>query len=290
MEVECAAAAKAQLGEGAFWDPLRQVLWWLDIRAAVLHCHRAGAGTNLQQPLPYRLTALALAKEGTLVACGDHGFVRLHVDDSLHVSLGEILGAPQERPGNRFNDGKVDAHGRFWAGTMDDAERGAHGSLYRLDPNGTITCQRTRMHVPNGPCFLADGTMLITDSAHRLITAVQMDEHGAPLAERDFARFTEAQGYPDGMSVDVQNHIWIAFWDGACLRRLNPHGEIVGEIALPVQRPTCPTFGGPSLEYLYLTTATVGIDPAGLASQTWSGSLLRLRPGVRGRAVAAFRG
>ncbi len=290
MQIECVAAVAARLGEGALWDAGRGILWWLDIRAATLHSHEAQSGRNRAQTLDFRLTALGLADGNELIACGDRGFVRLSVAADLRVMIRQVLQAPQERQGNRFNDGKVDARGRFWAGTMDDAEAGAFGSLYRLDGNGILKQIRTGMRVPNGPCFLADGTVLVADSAHRRITALLLDEHGEPVAEREFARFTKEQGFPDGMTVDAEDHVWVAFWDGWCVRRLAPNGRIVAEIALPVQRPTCPAFGGADLQQLYITTASTGIAPAGLAAQPLAGSLLRITPGVCGREPGRFGG
>jgi len=290
MQIKCVAAIGAQLGEGALWDSRRGIVWWLDIRAKILHGHHAQSGLNRAQALECRLTALGLADHDELIACGDRGFVRLSVAEDLRVSIREVIQTPQERPGNRFNDGKVDERGRFWAGTMDDAEDGAYGTLYRLDGNGVLRQMRTGMRVPNGPCFLADGTVLVTDSPHRRITALLLDAHGEPTAEREFARFTPDQGFPDGMTVDAEDHVWVAFWDGWCVRRLSPSGQIEAEIALPVQRPTCPTFGGADLQQLYITTASTGIAPEGLATQPLAGSLLRIDTDVRGRAPHRFGG
>jgi xylono-1,5-lactonase len=290
MQIECVAAAGARLGEGALWDAARGVVWWLDIRAAVLHCHEVQSGRNHAQDLDCRLTALGLADQGDLVACGDRGFVRLGIAQGFRARIKQVLQAPRERPGNRFNDGKVDDRGRFWAGTMDDAEGGAHGSLYRLEGNGNLSTVRTGMFVPNGPCFLADGTVLVTDSPRRHITALLLDERGEPIAEREFAQFGVEHGFPDGMTVDADNHVWVAFWDGWCVRRISPHGKIVAEIELPVQRPTCPTFGGEHLEDLYLTTASTGIAAERLSTQPLAGSLLRISTGVRGRTAGRFCG
>lgn len=289
MTITAVSPAGAKLGEGALWDPDREILWWVDIKAPALHAHHAASGANHRQPLPFRLTALGLAHGGTLVASGDSGFVRLAVADDLSVSLGDVIAVVDEPAGNRFNDGKVDSEGRFWAGTMDDAEKAARGSLYRLDPGGTVTAVRGGIMVPNGPAFLADGTMLVTDSAAQRIAAVTLDADGNPVAERPFASFTPEQGYPDGMAVDAENHVWIAFWDGWCLRRLSPDGRIVREIPMPVQRPTCPTFGGRDLDRLYITSATVGLTPDALAQQPLAGALLCLT-GEAGRCPPRFAG
>lgn len=286
-EMTCVCEARASLGEGALWDPERKVVWWVDIKGRAIHCHDIEGGRNRRQALPRRLTALGLAGDRQLIACGDEGFELLDVDEDLRVSRAGLLAVPDEPAGNRFNDGKVDAAGRFWAGTMDDSETSASGALYRLRGR-ELAVVRTGIAVPNGPCFLADGTMLATDTAAGIVRAHQLDTEGRPLGERVFARFAPEQGYPDGMTVDAEDHVWIAFWDGACLRRLDPRGRVVQEIALPVLRPTCPVFGGEALDRLYVTSASVGLDDATLAREPWSGGLLRLDVGVRGRAPHRF--
>lgn len=290
IEIRCIAPAGAILGEGPLWDADRGLIWWVDIKAPAIHAHHVESGANQRQPLDCRVTALGLCDGGTLIASSDKGFVRFRVAKDLSVSVAEVIATVAEPAGNRFNDGKVDPSGRFWAGTMDDAEQEARGALYRLDPQGRATCVREGIMVPNGPAFLSDGTMLTTDSARGTITAVTLDAAGYPVAERLFARFAPEQGYPDGMAVDADDHVWIAFWDGWCLRRLSHVGEIVSEIALPVQRPTCPVFGGAGLDRLYVTSATAGLDSGALAGQPMAGGLLTLDPGVRGQVPTRFVG
>jgi xylono-1,5-lactonase len=290
MEIRCVAAAAASLGEGPLWDGVRDVLWWVDIKSPTLHAHHLASGANHAQQLPYRLTALGLAADADLVGVGDSGFVRLSVSADLRVSIAEVI-APLSLPqGMRFNDGKVDAAGRFWAGSMDDAEVAARGGLYRLDRQRQVSLLRTHIGVPNGPCFFADGTMLFTDSARGRITALTLDAAGDPVTEQLFAQFTPSQGSPDGMTVDAEDHVWIAFWDGGCLRRLSRTGQIVAEIKLPVQRPTCPAFGGRQLDRLFITSATTGLSGAQRQQQPFAGGLLVLDPGIAGRDSHRFRG
>ena len=289
MEIRCVAAAAASLGEGPLWDAARDVLWWVDIKSPTLHAHHLATGANHAQPLPYRLTALGLAAEADLVGVADAGFVRLSVGADLQVAIAEVI-APLTLPhGMRFNDGKVDAAGRFWAGSMDDAEVAARGGLYRLNRQ-RLSLVRSHIGVPNGPCFFADGTMLFTDSAQGRITALTLDAAGEPVAEQPFAQFIPSQGCPDGMTVDAEDHVWIAFWDGGCLRRLSRAGQLVAEIELPVQRPTCPTFGGRHLDRLFVTSAATGLSVAQRRQQPFAGGLLALDPGVFGRPSNMFAG
>jgi len=290
MRIECVAHAAAQLGEGTLWDPDRGVVWWVDILSSAIHTHRIATGENRRQALSLRVTSLGLATDGGLIASADPGFVRLNVADDLSVSVARVVAPIVEPAGNRFNDGKVDARGRFWAGTMDDSERAARGSLYRLDPTEVATAIRGGFRVPNGPCFLADGTLLITDTPAREIIAITLDPHGQPLSERPFTRFGADQGYPDGMTVDAEDHVWVAFWDGWCVRRLSPSGSVVTEVTLPVQRPTCPSFAGDALTRMYVTSARTGLTESDLQSQPLAGGLLMLELPVRGRPPSRFLG
>lgn len=289
VDIRCVSACGASLGEGPLWDPSRGLIWWVDIKLPTLHAHDVATGVNRAQALPSRLTALGLARDGGLVAIGDAGLVRLSVAGDLQVSTTEVIVGANLAPGIRFNDGKVDGAGRFWAGTMDDAERSACGVLRRIDGR-RVTTVRTDIGVPNGPCFFADGTLLTTDSSRGCISALTLDHEGNPVSERPFAQFTSSQGYPDGMTVDAEDHVWIAFWDGWCVRRLSRSGRIVAEIALPVQRPTCPVFGGAALDQLFITSATTGLSAPQLQSQPLAGGLLRLAPGVAGRDSHPFSG
>jgi len=278
------------LGEGPLWDGARGVLWWVDIKSQALHVHHAATGVNRSQTLPYRLTALGLAKDAGLVGVGDPGLVRLSVDADLRVSSAEVVAPLPLSAGMRFNDGKVDAAGRFWAGSMEDAERMACGSLYRIDARGRVSVVCCDIGVPNGPCFFSDGTVLTTDSARGRISALTLDADDNLIAQHEFAQFTPSQGYPDGMTVDAEDHVWIAFWDGWCLRRLSRSGHIVAEIALPVQRPTCVAFGGADLNQLFISSATIGLSAEQRRTQPLAGGLLRLEPGVVGRSSHRFAG
>jgi xylono-1,5-lactonase len=290
VDIRCVSAAAATLGEGPLWDPEHGVIWWVDIKSPTIHAHHPATGVNHRQRLPYRLTALGLARAAGLVAIGDTGLVRLVVAQDLQVSVSEIITPIELAPGMRFNDGKVDAEGRFWAGTMEDAEGAACGSLYRLDGQRPATVVRRDIRIPNGPCFFADGTMLSTDSAQGCITAFTLDRGGNPIAEQPFARFMPSQGSPDGMTVDSEDHVWIAFWDGWCLRRLSRSAQVVAEVALPVQRPTCPVFGGAALDQLFVTSATTGLSAEQRQQQPLAGGLLRLEPRVLGRHSQTFAG
>ncbi|MBB4860796.1 sugar lactone lactonase YvrE [Novosphingobium chloroacetimidivorans] len=279
MSPTCVADAKALLGEGPLWDENRQVLWWIDIKNACLHRFEPDGCTDVAIELDRRVTAMALGKNDELYAVGDVGFGRL--DPTSGRFLPETP-APGEPLGNRFNDGKADQRGRFWAGTMDDAELEATGAIYCFEAGGGVERVADGFRVPNGPAFDSLGRLYLADSALRTIYRYPADKPGSPDARSVFATFLEEHGYPDGMTFDHEDHLWVAFWHGWCVRRLSPDGEIVDEVPLPVQRPTSCAFGGPGHKTLYVTSASVGLNHMALHAQPQAGGLFAFTPACGG--------
>lgn len=282
---ECIVDCRATLGEGPVWVAREQALYWVDIKGLRIFRRDAG-GTVTQWPTPFRVGSIAPAAAGGFVAGTEHGFARIDLDAGGF----DILSDPEtDRPANRFNDGKVDRAGRFWAGTMDDRELEALGALYRLDGAAEPVRIDDGYRVTNGPAFSRDGRrMYHTDSALRTIWTFEVAEDGAATNKRPFAHFKGADGYPDGMTVDAQNCLWVAFWDGWCVRRLSPAGEVLTTFQLPVERPTSVAFGGPDLDQLFVTSARIGLNAEALSLQPYAGGLFVFEPGVTGLAEVPF--
>ncbi len=272
------ACVEAVLGEGPVWVERDQSLWWVDIKGPAIFRWRSGALEQWRPPL--RVCSLAPAAAGGFVAGTEHGFMWVDPQADRY----EPIAHPEAHlPENRFNDGKVDRQGRFWAGTMDDREQDARGTLYRLDADLSCTAVDSGYRVTNGPAFSPDGSIMYhNDSARRTLFAFDLDASGTATGRRIFARFGEEQGYPDGMTVDLEGCLWIAFWDGWCVRQLSPVGEVIATVQLPVARPTSVAFGGDGLDRLFITSARVGLDENALAVQPLAGALFMFQPGVRG--------
>jgi xylono-1,5-lactonase len=279
------APVEAVLGEGPVWVERDQALWWVDIKGRAVFCWREGEALARWTP-PLRICSLAPAARGGFVAGTEQGFMWADPSESRY----EPIHDPEAHlPDNRFNDGKVDREGRFWAGTMDDREQEARGTLYRLDPDLGVQAADSGYMVTNGPAFSPDGrTMYHTDSARQTIYAFDLDDHGSAYGRRVFARFAEGDGYPDGMTVDAEGCVWIAFWDGWCLRRLSSEGEVLQKLDLPVARPTSCAFGGPALDRLFVTSARIGLDENARAVQPLAGALFMIETSVRGIPERAF--
>lgn len=285
--VRCIADVKAVLGEGPIWVEREQALYWVDIKGRRIF--RIGEDEQVTAwDTPMRVASLAPRASGGFIAGTDQGFADID-PDRMHF---EIISDPEtDRPGNRFNDGKVDRLGRFWAGTMDDSEQQASGALYLLDAE--MNCRRLDdgYRVTNGPAFSPGGRLMYhADSARQIIYLFDLDEQGDPRRKTVFARFGEGDGYPDGMTVDAEGCLWVAFWDGWCLRRFSPQGKTIQKIDMPVQRPTSCAFGGPALDRLYVTSASVGLDEKALAMQPYAGGLFLMEAGIAGVPELPFAG
>jgi sugar lactone lactonase YvrE len=211
----------------------------------------------------------------------------------LDTGAAEPLAKPElDRPGNRFNDGKPDRRGRFWAGSMCDSDAAPTGALYRLNIDSSCRRMVDGIVISNALCWSPDGrTMYHADTARRIVWAWDSDpERGEIENRRVFATLSVDEGSPDGATVDADGFVWLAHWDGWQLTRHDPTGRTERVIDLPVQRPTCPAFGGPDLDVLYVTSASSGLSRWSRATQPWAGGILALDPGVRGVAEARFAG
>ncbi len=284
--MDCIADVKAVLGEGPIWDAREQAVYWVDIpERRVFRWSEAEGARTIR--VGRHICSLLPREAGGFIGGGYDGF--LDIAPGLAATV--IADPEPDLPANRFNDGKVDRAGRFWAGTMDRHEREASGSLYRLDPDRRWTRIDSGYRVTNGPAFSVDGrTMYHTDSARQLVYAFDLAGDGSASNRRVHLQFADGDGYPDGMTVDAEDCLWIAFWDGWCVRRFSPAGERIAVLRVPAQRPTSCAFGGPALDRLFITTASRDLTPEEMEAQPNAGGLFMTVPGVTGVAEPLFAG
>ncbi len=286
-QVRCVADVRAVLGEGPVWVEREAALYWLDIKGLKIFRldHR---GEVRSWPTPFRVGSNAPRVDDGFIAGTERGIALVDLEKGEF----EIVHDPEARlPDNRFNDGKVDRAGRFWAGSMDDTEQAARGTLYRVDPDFSCVAVDRGYRVTNGPAFSPDGsTMYHNDSARQVTYAFDLDRDGNASNRRTFLQFGNGDGYPDGMTVDAEGCLWIAFWDGWCIRRFSPDGERLLTVRLPVSRPTSCAFGGINLDTFFITSARIGLDERQLAKEPQAGGLFAMTASVRGIAERPFAG
>jgi sugar lactone lactonase YvrE len=285
-EISCVADVKAILGEGPVWVTRDNALYWVDINGRKIFRYSEGKTTTWDTPL--KVGSIWPREQGGFIAGTQYG---LAFTEEPFLQFTIFANPDEALPDNRFNDGKTDREGRFWAGTMDNRERHADGSLYRLDAGQRLTVVDSGYRVTNGPAFSPDGrTMYESDSSLQVTYAFDLDATGNAANRRIFIQFGKGDGYPDGMTVDAEGCLWIAFWDGWCIRRISPSGERLSEFRMPVQRPTSCAFGGVDLKTLFITSARRDLQGTELDAQPLAGGLFAAQVGVSGIAERPFRG
>lgn len=288
--VELVCDAKAELGEGPIWDYRRGVLFWVDIRSRAIHVYDPIASRDHAIDAGQEVGCVALRSSGGLIFAGREGFAELDIESGRIAAL---LDPERHLPGNRFNDGKVDPRGRFWAGTMNTEGKQTRGALYCLYPDFSLRTMLTGVSVSNGLAWTADQkTLYYIDTATQEVAAFDFDaETGDLSARRAAIRVPPEKGKPDGMTMDSEGMLWVALWGGGAVTRWNPRdGRLLATIEVPAPNVTSCAFAGLRMDELYITTARQGLDQNALAAHPRSGGLFRSRPGVRGSHEPLFAG
>lgn len=294
--------AKAELGEGPVWDTRASCLYFVDIlRGRVHRCDHAsgppprrsdGAGFGAAgriYEIGISVGAVAPTESGDLIMAVRDGFARL---DPAAGTVRTVVAVEADRPANRMNDGKCDAAGRFWAGTMALDEQAGAGALYRLDPDGRVHTMVTGVTISNGIDWSDDDRLMYyIDSGTGSVDVFDFDgSDGSIRNRRTVVRIDESDGVPDGMTLDDEGHLWVALWGGGAVHRYSPDGRLDAIVRVPAPHVTCCAFGGADLRDLFITTATIKLSEAERAAQPQAGGLFRARPGVKGRPPNRFKG
>jgi sugar lactone lactonase YvrE len=285
--VQLAFNMPMQLGESPLWHPRENRLYWIDIDGRAVHRLDPQNNMHLAWPLPSEPGAIAWSETGGLVVAMRSGLATL---DTNTGALAIFATAPYDPSRERFNDGRCDAAGRFWVGTLYEPRDRADAVLYALE-HGMLRDSGKRATVSNGVAFSPDNrTLYHSDTTSHSITAYDYDVAAGAIGNgRLLHRFSSDRGpdyagRPDGAAVDSEGNYWCAMYEGGRLLQLAPTGAILREILLPVRCPTMMAFGGSDLRTLYITTVSSKRSAEELAACPLSGCLLSLRVDVPGLA------
>ena len=284
--------ARAQLGECPLWSVAEQCLYWIDIAGRRLHRYDPASGADRGWDLPCEPGCIALAAGGGLVAALRDGFYRFDPRDG---KLAHIAAAPYDTAHMRFNDGRCDTAGRFWAGAMYEPRTAERAAMFCLERGrvrpGWGPDEGLGVKVSNGLAFTVDGTALYqSDTPNHVIHRFDYDvARGTVGARRTFARAPARSagepygGRPDGAAVDALDRYWSAQYEGGRVLGYTAQGELCAVIDVPAARPTMVAFGGPDLRTLYITSAREGATADELAQYPAAGGLFAVRLDAPGR-------
>lgn len=280
--------ARFELGEGPVWDPAAACLYCVDILRGQVHRFEPASHASRAYHVNDMVGAVALTDRDDLVLALRRGFARLDLATGAVTPVAALETGGSDL---RLNDGKCDAVGRFWAGTMALDERRGAGALYRLDPNATVHTMLRDVTISNGIDWSDDRrTMYYIDSPTRSIDLFDYDlDAGTVANRRSFVRIPKSDGVPDGLTLDAEGHVWVALWGGGAVHRYSPNGTLDMVINVPTTYPTSCAFGGDHLADLYITTASIKLSAEERLAQPTAGGLFRARPGPRGRPPNRFQ-
>lgn len=285
-------ATQDMVGECPVWSIEEQALYWVDILGCRIHRYHPALGKLDTYSVDASVGSIGLRASGGLVMATGKGFATY----DLTTRTTTLLSNPQaDIPHMRFNDGNVDCQGRFWAGTMSTIPENwdkLQGNLYRLDPDRTVQAMDTGFAIINGIGWSPDNTaMYVVDSVRKAVYQYDFDPASGEIAHRrTFLDTSEEKGVPDGLTVDQEGALWIAYWDGWKIIRYDPSRKRILQIDLPVQCPASCAFGGRDLDELYITSAWEELNDDQRASQPLAGDLFRIKTEIKGLPQPLFLG
>ena len=281
-DVELVLDAKATLGEGAIWNNENNRLYWVDIIGKTLNIYNPFTGDNRGLRTGQMIGTVVPANSGKAIVALKNGIYEI---DVVTGTKSFIVDPENEIESNRFNDGKCDPAGRFWAGTMSLTQEKNKGALYRFDGDSIIHKMIENVSISNGIVWSNDHTkMYYIDTPMQKVMGYDYDNETGEISNAQVAvEISNDIGHPDGMTIDEMGNLWIALWGGAAVGCWNPvTGKMIRKIEVPAKNVTSCAFGNEDLGTLYITTARQGLNEDELEKYPLSGGLFKVSPGVKG--------
>ena len=279
---------RLSLGEGPVWEVSTQRLWWVDSEAGLVFRGRLD-GESLTVDTTWdmgeRVGSVTPAADGGFLIAGER---HVHIHDDGGSLIDSVRLIPQEQA-SRLNDGTCDAAGRFLVGSIRLDDRTGEECLWAVEPDRSVRPVVPGMSVSNGIGFSPDGrTMYFVETRPGTIVACDYDvDSGAATGRRELLACGET---PDGLAVDAEGNLWVAFFGRGEVRRMSPAGEVLTTMTMDAPNTTCPEFAGPDLDRLIVTSARFRMDDEALSRWPLSGAIFVGSPGVVGLAPTPWSG
>lgn len=285
-EVNLVIDSKSTLGEGAIWNYKTGELLWINSKGEILNFYNPETGTNKEMFTGQMIGTVVPTESGDVLVALQNGIYSFNTDTGSKKLL---LDPEEDLPNNRFNDGKCDPAGRFWAGTMSTVGKKNAGTLYRFHSDTSIHKMVENVSISNGIVWSLDKTkMYYIDTPTQKVMGFDYNDTTGEISNPKIAvNVPSEMGSPDGMTIDADGNIWVALWGGFAVACWNPEtGELIRTIEVPAKNVTSCAFGDNDLETLYITTAREGTSDEELQNYPNAGGVFKTRPGVKG--VEAF--
>lgn len=282
ISIEVVGSVKSKWGEGPVW--WNDSLYYVDTEGHKVHRFNPATGEELSWEVGQRVGTVVPRSEGGLVFAGDNGMFFL---DEKTGSIAPIADPEPNKSDNRFNDGKCSPDGRLFAGTISTVKKTGDAKLYRLDPDLSVHEAYGPVTNSNGIVWTVDGkTLYYIDTPRKEVLAFDYSD-GILSNQRSVVSTASRESSPDGMTIDSDGNIWVAFCHGACVVCFDPcSGKELRQVDLPCLETTACAFGGPDLADLYVTT---GLHKS--EKEEDAGRLFCIKGlGVKGVAANAFGG
>ena len=272
----------SELGEGAFWNYKTQEFYWIDIEGKKFHIYNPKTKTNKSYTMPSRIGTVVPYTNKEAVVALQNGVYKINLETEKLTLLSDV---ESEIKDNRFNDGKCDPLGNLWVGSMHLDQKQYAANLYKISETGETQKMLDSVTISNGIVWTSDTkTMYYIDTPTSKIKAYDFDNKTGEISnERVVVKVSDTLGYPDGMTIDENDMLWVGMWNGNAVIQFNPKtGELVSKIEVPAHNVSSCAFGGENLDELYITTARVDMSEEELKEKPLSGSIFKVKPGVKG--------
>lgn len=282
LQAELFVDCRCELGEGPFWHPQLDRLFWFDILNQTMFS--AGADGHVVDRITFKdvVSAAAVIDRDTLAVAQAGALLRYDMKTDTSTP---IIAIEPDVPTNRTNDSRVDRTGGFWIGTM--SRRGGQeigaGAVYRYRA-GELIQVIDDITIPNSICFSPDGRIayFADTMTGKILKCETNPETGLPVGAWSEFASAEGLGGPDGAVTDAEGCVWSARWGASCVVRHTPDGKVDKVVELPVSRVTCPAFGGKDYKTMYITSAREHMGTDELEKEPLAGSVFAIELDVPG--------
>jgi len=288
-KVELVIDSKSDLGEGAIWNYKTGELMWINITGKILNIYNPKTGNNKEMFTGQMIGTVVPCESDLVLVALKNGIYSL---DPFTGSKKFIVDPEGDLPNNRFNDGKCDPAGRFWAGTMSIVDEKGAGTLYRLDRDSSIHKMIENVSISNGIVWSLDfKKMYYIDTPTQKVMSYDYDNETGEISSPKVAVEVSVDlGSPDGMTMDAEGNLWIALWGGSAVGCWNPEtGVLLRKIEVPAKNVTSCAFGDDDLGTLYITTARTDTNEEELKKFSNAGGLFKTKPGVKGKKAFFYK-